>query len=160
MWKIRQRIFLLFYVKDLLTTGKNPWKAANSTSKVSTSNLLQVALLTRYGRKVGSHWNKKSFRGVLTLICINWVPGDPRSIFLVTSFTRKMPESSDSMYSSIFMLENIWYHHFNRGGPNSQEIVNFIPNMGPGGTKLNWSKIHNFLWIRFTLGKIMISYDF
>ena len=43
----------------------------------------------------------------LTLICINWVPGDPRTIFLVTSFTRKMPESSDSMYSSIFMLENI-----------------------------------------------------
>ena len=43
----------------------------------------------------------------LTLICINWVPGDPRTIFLVTSFTGKMPESSDSMYSSIFMLENI-----------------------------------------------------
>ena len=44
---------------------------------------------------------------LLTLICINWVPGDPRTIFLVTSFTRKMPESSDSMYFSIFMLENI-----------------------------------------------------
>ena len=43
----------------------------------------------------------------LTLICINWVPGDLRSIFLVASFTRKIPESSDSMYSSIFMLENI-----------------------------------------------------
>ena len=43
----------------------------------------------------------------LTLICMNWVPGYPRNIFLVTSFTRKMPESSDSMYSSIFMLENI-----------------------------------------------------
>ena len=43
----------------------------------------------------------------LTLICINWVPGDRRTIFLVTSFTRKMPESADSMYSSIFMLENI-----------------------------------------------------
>ena len=43
----------------------------------------------------------------LTLICINWVPGDPRTIFLVTSFTGKMPESSDSMYSSIFTLENI-----------------------------------------------------
>ena len=96
----------------------------------------------------------------LTLICINWVPGDPRTIFLVTSFTRKMPESSGSMYSSIFMLENIWYHHLTRSGPNSQEIVNFIPNIGPGGTKLSWSKIHNFLWIRFTLGKIMISYDF
>ena len=26
--KIRQRIFLLFYVKDLLTTGENSWKAA------------------------------------------------------------------------------------------------------------------------------------
>ena len=43
----------------------------------------------------------------LNIICINWVPGDPRTIFLVTSFTGKMPESSDSMYSSIFMLENI-----------------------------------------------------
>ena len=63
-WKIRQRIFLLFYVKDLLTTGKNPWKTTNSTSKVSTSNLLQVALVTRYGRKAGSHWNKKYFRYV------------------------------------------------------------------------------------------------
>ena len=71
-----------------------------------------------------------------------------------------MPESSDSMYSFIFMLQNIWYHHFTRSRPNSQETVNFIPNMGPRGTKLNWSKIHNFLWIRFTLGKIMISYDF
>ena len=81
----------------------------------------------------------------LTLIFINWVPEDPRTIFLVTSFTRKMPESSDSMYSSIFMLENIRYHYFIRSGPNSQEIVNFISNMGPGGTKLNWSKIHNFL---------------
>ena len=78
----------------------------------------------------------------LTLVCINWVPGDPRSIFLVTSFTRKMPESSDSF---IFMLENIRYHLFNRSGPNSQEIVNFIPNMGPGETKLNWIKIHDFL---------------
>ena len=51
--KIRQIIFLLFYVKDLLTTGKNSWKTANSNSKGSTSNPLQVALLTRYGGKVG-----------------------------------------------------------------------------------------------------------
>ena len=43
----------------------------------------------------------------LTLIYIIWVPGDPRSIFLVTSFIRKMPESSDSMYSSIYTPENI-----------------------------------------------------
>ena len=44
----------------------------------------------------------------LTLICINWVPPrDPRTIFLGTSFTQKMPDSSDSMYYSIFMLENM-----------------------------------------------------
>ena len=41
-----------------------------------------------------------------------WVPRGPSTIFLATSFTRKMPESSDFMYSSFLMLENIWYHHF------------------------------------------------
>ena len=34
-------------------------------------------------------------------------PHDPHTIFLVNSFTQKMPESSDSMYSSILMIENI-----------------------------------------------------
>ena len=43
----------------------------------------------------------------LTLICIEWIPGDPSTIFLATSVTQKMPEGSDSMYSSILMLENI-----------------------------------------------------
>ena len=43
----------------------------------------------------------------LTLICIKWVPGDPSTIFLATSFTQKMPEGSDSMYSYILMLESI-----------------------------------------------------
>ena len=52
-------------------------------------------------------FNKYTWVVPLTLICINWVSGDTRTIFLVTSFTGKMPESSDSMYSSIFMLENI-----------------------------------------------------
>ena len=33
--------------------GKNLWKAANFTSKGSTPNPLQVALLTRYGGKAG-----------------------------------------------------------------------------------------------------------
>ena len=95
------------------------------------------------------------------VVCINthmlkMSPGDPHTIFLVTSFTRKMPESSDFMYSSIFMLENIWYHHFTRSGQNSQ---NLVPNTCPWRPKLNWSKIHNFLWIWSTLGKIMISCD-
>ena len=36
---------------------------------------------------------------------MKWVIGDPSTIFLATSFNRKMPENSDSIYSSIFMLE-------------------------------------------------------
>ena len=36
-----------------------------------------------------------------------WVPGDPSTIFLATSFTQKMQKSSDFTYSSIFMLENM-----------------------------------------------------
>ena len=51
-----------------------------------------------------------------------------------------MPKSSDSMYSSYFMLENIWHHHFTWSGPNSQEIVNFVPIVGPQGPELNWNK--------------------
>ena len=43
----------------------------------------------------------------LNLICIKWVPGDPSTIILASIVTQKMPESSGSMYSSIFMLENI-----------------------------------------------------
>ena len=38
-------------------------------------------------------YNWKRFHTTLSPICINWVPGYPLSIFLVTSFTRKMPES-------------------------------------------------------------------
>ena len=47
------------------------------------------------------------FMTFLTIICIKWVPVDPRTIFLATIFTQKMPESSGSMYSSILILENI-----------------------------------------------------
>ena len=62
--KIRQRIFLLFDVKDFLNTGKNSWKTPNSTSKCSILNHFQLALLTSYGGKASTHWNKKPFRGV------------------------------------------------------------------------------------------------
>ena len=44
----------------------------------------------------------------------------------------KKPESSDSMYSSILILEKIWYHHFTKSGPN----------FGSPATH-NWNKIHN-----------------
>ena len=62
----------------------------------------------------------------LTLICIKCLPEDPRTIFLAASFTPKIPERSDSMYSSILMLENIWYDYFAWSVPNSQEIVNLL----------------------------------
>ena len=55
-------------------------------------------------------------------------------------FDLKMPENSDSMYSSIFMLENIWYASFTVFRQNSQEILNFVPIMGPRGAEPNLSK--------------------
>ena len=70
----------------------------------------------------------------------SFVPRDPSTIFLATTFTRKMPESSNSMYSSFFMPENVWYHQFTWSGPNSQEIVSFSSFMGPRGPELNWNK--------------------
>ena len=70
----------------------------------------------------------------------SWVLWNPITIFWSISSSRKMPESSDSMYSSIFILENIWYHSFTLSGPNSQEIVNFVSIMGSRGSELNWNK--------------------
>ena len=43
----------------------------------------------------------------------------------MTSFTEKLPESSEIMYSPTLMLENIWYHYSTQRGQNAQEIVNF-----------------------------------
>ena len=59
----------------------------------------------------------------LTLIWIKWVPGDLSTIFLTTNYTRKIPENSVSVYSSI--------HDFNWKGLNSQEIVFFVEIHGP-----------------------------
>ena len=67
-------------------------------------------------------------------------PKDPSSIFLATTFTWIIPGSSDSMYFSYFMLENIWYHDFAWNGPSSQEIVNSVPIVGPQEVKLNWNQ--------------------
>ena len=71
---------------------------------------------------------------------MRWVPRDPNTIFLVTTFTWKMPESSDSMYSYFFMLENMWYHYFTWSALNSQDNVNFVAIGSSWGPKLNWSK--------------------
>ena len=91
--------------------------------------------------------------------CPRWVPWDPSTIYLATNFIRKMPESSDSMYSSIVMLENIYYN-FTKRGPNSQEIVTVVSIMGLPGPELNWNIVHNFLRILCTSGKMMVSYVF
>ena len=64
---------------------------------------------------------------LLTLKCMKWVPGDSNTIFLMTSLTWKMPESSDFMHFSMFMLENIWYHNFTGSGPYLQELLSLIP---------------------------------
>ena len=71
----------------------------------------------------------------LTLISIKWVPQGSKHYIFGDHFTQKMPESSGSMYSSILMLENIWYHHFTWSGSNSQEIVNlFLVTHGVWGS--------------------------
>ena len=54
---------------------------------------------------------------------MKWVPGHPSNIFLVTSFTWKRPESSDFMYSSIFMLENIWHLKLREGHMHSLQLL-------------------------------------
>ena len=64
--------------------------------------------------------------------CKNSV-GVPSTIFLVTRFSKKILESSDSRYSSIFRLKNIWYHNFFWKGPNPEEI-------GSPGNKANKCK--------------------
>ena len=64
-------------------------------------------------------------------------PGTSNAVFLVTSFTWKMPGSSDSMYSSFFILENIWHHRFTWSGLNSQDILNFVPIVSSRGPELN-----------------------
>ena len=51
-------------------------------------------------------------RNLLTLICIKWIPRDPSTIFLVATFTQKMPESSNSMYSSILMIQPFYHQTY------------------------------------------------
>ena len=72
-------------------------------------------------------------------------------IYSAASFIQKMPESSDSMYFSIFMLENIYYN-FIWSGPISQEILDFVPIKFRTLEIHNWNKIKNFFSSLFPLG--------
>ena len=63
-------------------------------------------------------------------------PKGPKHNILRTSLTQKMLQSSDSMYSFIFLLETRWYYKFTWSGLNSQEIVIFVPVMSSQWLKL------------------------
>ena len=99
---------------------------------------------------------------VLTLICLKWVPRDTSTIFVLTAFTQKMLESWNSMYSSILMLENIWYHYLSEyhhlissvDGIHKRLRI-FTNSFWVPGTH-DWNKIHKILWIQSTAGKMMI----
>ena len=81
-------------------------------------------------QKVTSHCQKSLVLG----------PQGSKHYIFGNHFYSKMPKSSNPIYSSFFMLENIWYHHFTRSGPNSQEIVSFFSFVGPQRPELNWNK--------------------
>ena len=86
-----------------------------------------------------------------------WVPGDPNAIFLVTTFTWKIPESSDSMHFPFFMLENVISSFYLKW----TELTRYCELCSNCESPVNWNdllKIHNLLWIRSTLGKMMVSY--
>ena len=43
-------------------------------------------------------------------------------------------------YMTLYFTSIIWHHHFTWSGQNSQEIVNFLPIVGPRGSELKWNK--------------------
>ena len=65
------------------------------------------------------------------------------------------------IFGDHFNLKNArklrWYYNFTWRGLNSQEIVNSFQF---SSRTHSWNKIHNFLWIRSTSGKMMMSYVF
>ena len=67
-------------------------------------------------------------------------PQEPKQYIFGDHFYSKNVKKLRFNYSSYFMLENIWHHHFTSSGPNSQEIVNFVPIVGPQRPELNWNK--------------------
>ena len=96
----------------------------------------------------------------LNLLCIKWVPEDPSTIFLGTIFTQKNPRklkfhvffhfnARKHMISSFYLK---WIE-FTR---NCDFVSIYFGSLGT----YSWNKIHNFLRIRSTSGKMMMSYVF
>ena len=82
---------------------------------------------------------------VINPICIKWAPGDPSTIFLATTFIQKMPEGSDSMYSSILMLETYDFIILTEVDRIHMKIVNLFQfSSGPRGPIIG-KKTRNFL---------------
>ena len=93
------------------------------------------------------------------------VPKDLNTIFFVTTFTWKMPESSDSMYSIYSMIPCIharkhMISSFYLKWTEFTRYCKFWSNCQSQGTRTKSVQIRNLLWIRFTLGKMMVSYVF
>ena len=87
-------------------------------------------------------------------------PGDPSTIFVAASFTQKMPERLDSIippfwcqkaYDNIILAEVVRIH-------KKLWICSNLVRI-PGDPQLE-KKAQNFLWIRSTSGKLMMSYVF
>ena len=68
----------------------------------------------------------------LTLICIKWVPEYPTTIFLTTSFTWKIPVSSDSIYCHATKRDIIILPEVD--SPYKKCWILFQFSLGPRGT--------------------------
>ena len=94
----------------------------------------------------------------LTVQCIKCDCGDRNTRVFATSFTPKMVESSDSIYSSTFMLQSLWFNHstWNEFPRNCQFFSNLVRVFLDPKLQQN----SQFFLIWFTSGKMMTSYIF
>ena len=126
-------LICIYYFCNFAAWNGSPWthqrKCAIRQNDFSFTQIKLVYCLTRKTLK----WNS-----LVQKICLFLQKETSHcKSSLTTTFTRKMPRSSDSMYFFHFMLENIWHHHFTWSVANSQKVVKFVPIMGPRESELN-----------------------
>ena len=71
---------------------------------IDQTSILLVKENTKVLQSGSEHLSVSSGRYPTGETAQRWASRDPGTIFLATSFTLKLPESSDSMYSSVLML--------------------------------------------------------
>ena len=67
-------------------------------------------------------------------------PQGPKHYIFGNHFYSKNARKLKSHIFLFFYARKLWYHHFTRSGPNSQEIVSFFSFVGVQGPELNWNK--------------------